>query len=63
MKNKVSIELSDFQIGMQVRLNTNENNYIMSINAIIGTTIYCDFIDANGKNERKGFHWKQLEII
>jgi hypothetical protein len=62
-KSKVNVELSDFQIGMKVRLNTDEKNIIMSVHKTMGNIVYCDFVDDKNKHDRKGFHYKQLDLV
>lgn len=64
MKNKVNIELSDFQIGMNVRLNNSTKNVIMSIHQIDADgIIWCDWLNDKGKPERNTYHYLQLEIL
>jgi uncharacterized protein YodC (DUF2158 family) len=64
MKNEVSTKLSDFQIGMNVRLNNNSKNVIMSVHQIDADgIIWCDWINDKGKPERNAYSYLQLEIV
>lgn len=62
-KSKVNIELADFQIGRLVKLNTSKTNPVMSVHDTIGNVVFCDFVDEKGKHDRKGFHYKQLDLV
>jgi hypothetical protein len=62
-KSKVNKRIEDFQIGDLVKLNTHEDNPVMSVHVTLNELVYCDFVDEKGRQDRKGFHYKQLNFV
>jgi uncharacterized protein YodC (DUF2158 family) len=63
-KSKIKKQIEDFQIGMLVRLNTDEKNVVMSVHQIDADgLVWCDWLNDKGKPERNTYHYLQLEIV